>query len=149
MATINQKQDEIIENFDLLKEMEGDSTEYLIDLGKKLPPMDDKYKVDENIIKGCQSTVWLNAYDKDGKIFFEADSNTIITKGIISLLVNVYTGQTADDILNTELYFIDKIDLRSFLSSQRSNGLNAMIKQMKLYAVGYGQTHDARHNAQD
>ena len=136
--TINEVQEQIIEEFDLFEEP-MERYDYLIDIGKKLPELDERYKVEENIVKGCQSTVWLHGYEKEGKVYFEADSNTVITKGIVGLLVRVLSGHAPQEILDAELYFIDKIDLRSHLSSQRSNGLNAMLKQMKLYAIGFSQ----------
>src|SRR5690606_1317912 len=97
--------------------------DYIIDLGKKLPPFPEAFRTDDFLVKGCQSSVWLQAAEKDGLLYFNADSNTAITKGIISLLIRVYSGHTPDDILNAELSFIEKINLRSHLSSQRSNGL--------------------------
>ena len=143
MAFIKEIEKEIIEEFNLFDDP-MDRYEYLIEIGKKLPDLDEKYKTEETIVKGCQSKVWLHSYFKDSKIFFEADSNTVITKGIIGLLVRVLSGQQPDDIINAELGFIDAIDLRSHLSSQRSNGLNAMIKQMKLYALAF-KTKDITH----
>ncbi len=135
---INDIQNDIIEEFSLFEEP-MERYDYLIDIGKKLPALDERYKVEENVVKGCQSTVWLHAYEKEGKVYFEADSNTVITKGIVGLLVRVLSGHKPQEILSADLYFIDKIDLRSHLSSQRSNGLNAMLKQIKLYALGYSQ----------
>lgn len=137
--SINQIQDEIIEEFAMFDEP-MDQYEYIIDIGKQLPEMSEQYKTEDNIVKGCQSTVWLHAFNKDGKVVFMADSNTVITKGIIGLLVRVLSGHTPQEILDADLYFIDKINLRSHLSSQRSNGLSAMMKQMKLYALGFQQT---------
>lgn len=137
--SINQIQDEIIEEFAMFDEP-MDQYEYIIDIGKQLPEMNEQYKTEDNIVKGCQSTVWLHAFNKDGKVSFVADSNTVITKGIIGLLVRVLSGHTPQEILDADLYFIDKINLRSHLSSQRSNGLSAMMKQMKLYALGFQQT---------
>jgi len=136
MASIKEIEEDIINEFSLFDDP-MDRYEYLIEIGKKMPDLPQAYKIEENVVKGCQSTVWLNSYAKKDKIFFEADSNTVITKGIIGLLVRVLSSQTADEILNTELGFIDAINLRSHLSSQRSNGLNAMIKQMKLYALAF------------
>jgi len=132
---INQVQHEIIEEFSML---EGDmemSNVYLIELGEKLPPIDLKYKVDKNLVKGCQSKVWLQPELKDNKVYFYADSNTAITKGLISLLIRILSGREADEIIDAELFFVDKIGLRRFVGTQRSNGLAAMIKQMKLYAL--------------
>jgi cysteine desulfuration protein SufE len=143
MASIKQTEEEIISEFALFDDP-MDRYEYLIEIGKKLSELDEQYKTEENIVKGCQSKVWLHSFFKDGKIYFEADSNTVITKGIIGLLVRVLSGQTPDDIINAELGFIDAIGLRSHLSSQRSNGLNAMIKQMKLYALAF-KTKDVAH----
>lgn len=136
MATIKEIEDEIVEEFSLFDDP-MDKYEYIIDIGKQLPAMDSKYLTDEYIVKGCQSKVWLYAYLQDDKVYYEADSNTVITKGIIGLLTRVLSGQKPQDIVDAELNFIDKIDLLSHLSSQRSNGLNAMIKQMKLYALGF------------
>jgi len=136
--TINEIQEEIIEEFALFEEP-MERYDYLIDIGKKMPELDGQYKTEANIVKGCQSTVWLRAYSKDGKVYFEADSNTVITKGIIGLLIRVLSSHTPQEILDAELYFIDKIELHSHLSSQRSNGLSAMMKQIKLYAVGFSQ----------
>lgn len=135
---INDIQNDIIEEFDLFEEP-MERYDYLIDIGKKMPDLDDQYKTESNIVKGCQSTVWLHAYGKDGKVYFEADSNTVITKGIIGLLIRVLSGHKPQEILDAELYFIDKIELHAHLSSQRSNGLSAMMKQIKLYALGFGQ----------
>ncbi len=130
--TINEIQDEIIEEFDLFDDW-MDRYEYIIDLGKKLPLIDASLKTEERLIKGCQSLVWLNAKQEEDKIIFTADSDAIITKGIIALLVRVLSNQKAKDIAETELYFIDKIGLKEHLSPNRSNGLVSMVKQMKLY----------------
>jgi cysteine desulfuration protein SufE len=130
-------QNEIIENFSLF---EGDMESklfYLMDLGKKLPLMNDEHKTEEYIVKGCQSKVWVYPSHKDGKVFFEADSNTEITKGLVYLLWSIWNGKTPDEILETELIFIDKIGMSRMIGSQRSNGFASMIKQMKLYALGY------------
>ena len=131
---INEIQDEIIEEFDLFDDW-MDRYEYIIDLGKKLPLIDASLKTEERLIKGCQSLVWLNAKQEEGKIIFTADSDAIITKGIIALLVRVLSNQNAKDIAETELYFIDKIGLKEHLSPNRSNGLVSMVKQMKLYGA--------------
>jgi cysteine desulfuration protein SufE len=133
---IDKIEEEIIEEFSFFDDplMQYD---YLIDLGKKLPPLSDKYKTDENVVKGCQSTVWVASESKDGRVFYFADSNTVITKGIIALLVRVLSGRNPDDIINAKLGFIDKINLRAHLSPMRSNGLNAMIQRMKSDAVKY------------
>jgi cysteine desulfuration protein SufE len=131
--TIAEKEADIIESFELFEES-MERYEYIIDLGKKLLPLDEKYKTDDFLVKGCQSKVWLHAFEKNGVIFFEADSNTAITKGIVALLVDVLSGQAPKAIINAELQFIDAIQLRSHLSSQRSNGLTSMIQRMKNYA---------------
>ncbi|MCR9066294.1 MAG: SufE family protein [Cytophagales bacterium] len=134
--TINEIQDEIIEDFELFDDWEG-KYEYIIDLGKKLPEMSDEYKTDENIIKGCQSVVWLHAYEKEGIVYFEADSQAIIVKGLVSMLTKVLSGQKAEDIWNADLYFIDKVGLAGHLAQTRSNGLASMLKQMKTYALAF------------
>lgn len=136
MSSISEIQDEIVDEFALFDDP-MDQYEYIIDIGKKLPAMDEQLKTDDNIVKGCQSTVWLHSRMDGDNVVFDADSNTVITKGIIGLLVRVLSGHTAEEILDAELDFIDRIGLRSHLSSQRSNGLTAMIKQMKLYALGH------------
>ncbi len=139
MSKINEVQDEIIEEF---VEIEDWMDRYgcIIDLGNSLPPIDEKYKTPEHIIEGCQSRVWLNAELVDGNIVYTADSDAIIVKGIISLLIKVLSGNTPDDILNCDLYFIDRIGLAEHLSPTRSNGLVAMVKQMKMYALAFKAT---------
>lgn len=134
--SINEIQNEIIEEFSVFDEW-MDKYEYLIDLGKSVPILSEKHKNKQNLISGCQSKVWLNAKLNNGKISFEADSDAIITKGIVALLIRVFNNQTPEDILNTELYFIEKIGLQSNLSPTRANGLVAMIKQIKYYAMAY------------
>lgn len=134
--TINEIQDEIIEEFELFDDWEG-KYEYIIDLGKKLPKLSDEFKTEENIIKGCQSIVWLHAYKQDGKIHFEADSEAIIVKGLVSMLVKVMTNHTPEEIANADLFFIDKVGLASHLAQTRSNGLASMVKQMKAYGIAY------------
>jgi cysteine desulfuration protein SufE len=136
MPTIKEIEEEIISEFSLFDDP-MDRYEYIIEIGNKMPNLAEQFKTEENVVKGCQSKVWLHSYVKEGNIFFEADSNTVITKGIIGLLVRVLSNHNADEIINAELNFIDAIGLRSHLSSQRSNGLNAMIKQMKLYALAF------------
>lgn len=133
--TINQAQDEIINEFSLL---DGDmemTVFYIMELGQKLPVIDEVDKVEENIVKGCQSKVWLTAKLDDGKIFFIGDSNTAITKGLVSLLIRIFNGQSPETILNAELYFMQKIGMERFIGTQRSNGFASMIKQMKIYAL--------------
>jgi cysteine desulfuration protein SufE len=136
--TINEQQDAIIDEF---SEMDDwmDRYGYIIDLGNSLPAIDEKFKTPEYLIEGCQSRVWLSADLQDGKVVFTADSDAIIVKGIISLLITVLSGHTPQEILSAELYFIDQIGLSTHLSPTRSNGLLAMVKQMRLYAVAFDQ----------
>ena len=137
-STIEETEKQIIEDFKLLESWDEDSKyEYIIDMGKKLPALEEKYKLEENKIKGCQSTVWLVADYKDGKIDFNADSNSVIVKGLISMLIRVLSGRTADEIMAARLEFINEIGMRSHLAQTRSNGLLAMVKQMKHYALAF------------
>ena len=132
---IKVRQEEIIEEFGLL---DGDlemSINYLIELGDQLAPFPENNKNDDFIVKGCQSKVWLFAQEEDQRVIFHADSNTVVTKGLVSLLVRVLSGHRAEEILNEDIYFPDKIGMGRFIGSQRSNGFSAMIKQMKLYAL--------------
>ena len=135
MQKINEIQDSIIKEFDLFDNW-MQKYEYLIDLGKELAPIEKKHKCDENLIKGCQSRVWLHAEIQNKKIKYLADSDTIMTKGIIALLIKVFSNQKASEISKTKLYFVEKIGLKDQLSATRANGLLSMIKQMKLYALG-------------
>ena len=135
--TINQVQDEIINEFSLL---DGDmemTVFYIMELGQKLPIMNEADKIEDNIVKGCQSKVWLTAKLNDGKIFFTGDSNTAITKGLVSLLIRIFNGQNPETILNADLYFMQKIGMERFIGTQRSNGFASMIKQMKIYALAF------------
>lgn len=135
--TINQIQDEIISEFSLL---DGDmemTVFYIMELGQKLPAMPEADKTEENVVKGCQSKVWLTATLENDRLQFTADSNTAITKGLVSLLVRIFNGQTPDDVLKGELYFMQKIGMERFIGTQRSSGFAAMIKQMKLYALAF------------
>ena len=134
--TINEKQDEIIEDFEVFSEWE-DKYRYIIDLGNDLPKIDAQYKTDDNLIRGCQSKVWLHGEPKDGKLFFTADSDAQITKGLVGMVVSVLSGHTPKEIVDTDIYFIDKIGLKNHLSPTRSNGLLSMLKQIKMYAVAY------------
>ena len=134
--TIQEKQNEIIEDFELFDDWEG-KYEYIIDLGKTLEPMPEEYKTDENIIKGCQSVVWLHAEKKDDKVIFLADSQAIIVKGLVSMLLRVLSGHKPNEIINADLYFIEKVGLAGHLAQTRSNGLASMVKQMKTYALAY------------
>jgi cysteine desulfuration protein SufE len=133
---IAKEEQEIIEVFSLLDNWD-DKYEYIIELGKKLPPLDKEHKVDENKIKGCQSSVWLVASYDNGKVYYKADSDSVIVKGLISLLIKVLSGKTPDEILNCELSFIETIGLTKHLAPTRSNGLHAMIKQIKNYALAF------------
>ncbi len=132
--TINEIQDELIEDFAFFTDW-MEKYEYIIQLGKEVPLIDEQFKTDEYIIKGCQSKVWLFPEIKDGKVYFTADSDAIITKGLVSLMVKVLSGHTAKEIVDADLYFVDKIGLKEHLSPTRANGLLSMIKQMKLYAL--------------
>lgn len=134
--SIEEIEQEIVEEFALFDSWD-DKYEYIIDLGKKLPPLDDKYKVNENKVRGCQSTVWLAADFSDGRVFFKADSDSTIVKGLISILIRVLSGQTSDAIVNARLDFINQIGMTSHLAQTRSNGLLAMVKGMKHYALAY------------
>ena len=136
MSSIKQIQEDITAEFNSFDNW-VEKYEYLIDLGKELPEMEEKYKVDENLIRGCQSKVWLFAKKNDDKIVYTADSDAIITKGIAALLIRVLSEQKAEDILANEMYFIDAIGLKEHLSMTRSNGLVSMIKQMKFYALAF------------
>ncbi|HEY0654839.1 MAG TPA: SufE family protein [Chryseosolibacter sp.] len=135
--TINQTQDEIINEFSLLDGDQEMTVFYIMELGQKLPDMPEADKTEDNVVKGCQSKVWLTAKLQDGKILFAADSNTAITKGLVSLLIRIFNGQAPEDILNADLYFMKRIGMERFIGTQRSNGFAAMIKQMKLYALAY------------
>lgn len=134
--TINQTQDQIIEEFSQFDDW-MDKYALLIDLGNTLQPLEDKYKIPQNIIEGCQSRVWLNANLVEGKVIYEGESDAVLVKGIVSMLIQVLSGHTPEEILDTDLYFIEKIGLREHLSPTRSNGLLAMVKQMKLYALAF------------
>ena len=134
--TINEKQDEIIEEFSAFDDW-MDKYALLIDLGNSLEPLKEKYKTPENLIEGCQSRVWLQADYENGKIVFKAESDAVIVKGIVSLLISVLSNHTPDEILDANLYFIDKIGLKEHLSPTRSNGLVSMVKQMHLYALAF------------
>lgn len=136
MATIKEIQDEIIAEFNDFDDW-LDRYQLLIDLGAEQEQLPDEYKTDNNLIEGCQSRVWLQADFVDGKVFYRAESDALIVKGIISLLIRVYTGRTPDEILDNEPYFVEAIGLKEHLSPTRSNGLLAMIKQMKLYALAF------------
>lgn len=135
--TINEKQEEIIDEFSAIDDW-MDRYGYIIDLGNQLPPIDEQFKTPQHLIEGCQSRVWLNAeLSADGHVHYTADSDAIIVKGIISLLISVLNDHTPQEILDADLHFIDAIGLGEHLSPTRSNGLLAMVKQMKLYALAF------------
>jgi cysteine desulfuration protein SufE len=136
METIAAIQEEIVEEFDMFESW-VEKYEYIIELGKTLPMIDEKYKIDENLIKGCQSKVWLHTQHNNGIITYTADSDAIITKGIVAILIRVLSNQKAEEIAVANLAFIDEIGLKEQLSQTRANGLVSMIKEMKLYALGY------------
>ncbi len=136
MKTINQLQDEVIEEFSELDDW-MDRYQLLIDLGNEQAPLDEQYKTEQNLIEGCQSRVWLQADYTDGLVHFQAESDALIVKGIISLLIQVVSGHTPDEILESDLYFIERIGLKEHLSPTRSNGLLAMVKQMRMYALAF------------
>ena len=136
MSKIKERQEEIVDEFSMFEDW-MQRYEYMIELGKTLPKIDEKYKVDENIIKGCQCRVWLHADLKGDKIQFSADSDAIITKGMIAILIRVFSDQTPKDILEADLKFVDEIGLKDHLSPTRANGLVSMIKQLKNYALAY------------
>ena len=137
--TINEIQDEIIDEFSGLDDW-MDKYQLLIDLGNEQEPLDEKYKIESNLIDGCQSRVWLQADYVDGKINFTAESDALIVKGIVALLIRVLSGHTPQEILDADLYFIEKIGLKEHLSPTRSNGLLAMVKQMRVYALAFSRS---------
>ncbi len=134
--TINESQDRIIEEFSDFDDW-MDRYQLLIDLGNEQEPLAEKYKTEQNLIEGCQSRVWLQVDEAEGKLFFTAESDALIVKGIVALLIKVLSGHTPDEILNAELYFIERIGLKDHLSPTRSNGLLAMVKQMRMYALAF------------
>ncbi len=134
--SIEEIENEIVEEFSLFDAWD-EKYEYIIDLGKKLPPLEDQYKKDENRVRGCQSTVWLVADYKDGKIFYKAESDAVIVKGLISMLIRVLSGHQPDEIIEAKLDFIKEIGMMTHLAQTRSNGLLAMVKQMKNYALAH------------
>ncbi|HAP30682.1 MAG TPA: Fe-S metabolism protein SufE [Flavobacteriales bacterium] len=136
MASIQDIQQDIIDEFDMFEEWMG-KYEHIIDLGKSLPLIEEQFKTKDNLIKGCQSRVWLHAQHKDGKVIYTADSDAIMTKGIIALLVRAFSEQKAQDIVEADTDFINQIGLKEQLSPTRANGLVSMVKQMKLYALAF------------
>jgi len=139
---IKESENEITDEFSFFDSWE-EKYEYIIDLGKRLEPLDEKFKVGENIIKGCQSTVWLTSEFRDGKVFYKADSDAIIVKGLISMLIKVLSGHEPDEILKAKLDFIKEIGMMTHLAQTRSNGLLAMVKQIKNYALAYKSVNAA------
>ena len=137
--TIKEIQDEIVDEFSMFDDW-MQRYEYIIDLGKSLPIIDEQYKTDDNIIKGCQSKVWVHAEQKDGKVVFTADSDAILTKGIIGILIRAFSNQKPKDILEANTDFIDEIGLKEHLSPTRANGLVSMIKNIKMYALAFKTT---------
>ena len=136
MSNIKEKQEEVVEEFSMFDDW-MQRYEYMIELGKSLPLIDEKYKVDENLIKGCQSKVWVHAELEGDKLVFTADSDAIITKGIVAILIRVFSNQHPADILEADTAFIDEIGLKEHLSPTRANGLVSMVKQLKMYAIAY------------
>lgn len=134
--SINELQDQIIDEFSVFDDW-IDKYALLIDLGNSLPPLDERYKTESNLIEGCQSRVWLQADYVDGKIVFQGESDAVIVKGIVSLLIQILSGHTPQEIIDADLYFIERVGLKEHLSPTRSNGLVAMVKQMRLYAVAF------------
>lgn len=134
--SIGNIEEEIVEEFALFDNWE-DKYEYIIDMGKKLPPLDEQYRTEENKIKGCQSQVWMHSKLEDGKVYYEADSDAMIVKGLVSMLIRVFSGQKPADIVSAPVKFIDDIGMTSHLAQTRSNGLRAMLKQMKLDAMAW------------
>ena len=139
-ATVREIEEEIVEEFSLFDNWE-DKYEYIIDMGKKLPVLEDRFKKDENKIRGCQSTVWMVSEFRDGKVFYKADSDAVIVKGLISMLIRVFSGQKPKDIVEADMKFIDEIGMSTHLAQTRSNGLRAMIRQMKLDAMAWSQAN--------
>ena len=141
MKTIDQIQDEVVDEFSAFDDW-MDKYALLIELGNSLSPLDEQFKVESNLIEGCQSRVWLHAEYRDGKVLYQAESDAVIVKGIVSLLIKVLSGHTPREILDTHLYFIEQIGLTEHLSPTRSNGLLAMVKQMRLYAMVFKALED-------
>ncbi|RYF91463.1 MAG: SufE family protein [Chitinophagaceae bacterium] len=140
--TIEEIESEIVEEFSLFDSWD-DKYEYIIDLGKRLPPLEDQHKTDENRVRGCQSTVWLVAEYKNGRIYYRAESDAIIVKGLISMLIRVLSGQTPDSIVAAKLEFLSEIGMMKHLAQTRSNGLLSMVKQMKNYALAFKLKHES------
>lgn len=139
---INEKQDAIIEEFSVFEDW-MEKYEHLIEYGKGLPMIREEYRVPEKLIKGCQASVWLHAEQRAGKVYFTADSDAIITKGLVALMIEVLNQESAEDIAQADIYFIDRIGLKSHLSPTRANGLSAMLRQMKLYALAFSKINQS------
>lgn len=146
--TIKEKQDDLISDFSFMENW-MDKYEHIIQLGKELPLIDEKYKTPDHLIKGCQSQVWLHTEMQNGKLIFTADSDAVITKGLVSLMITVFSGHTPKEIAESEIYFIDAIGLSSHLSPTRSNGLLSMLKQIKLYAIAYEAKSQSQKNGKE
>ncbi|MEX0995101.1 MAG: SufE family protein [Balneolaceae bacterium] len=144
--SIQEKQDRIVRAFQALGDWQ-ERYKYIVELGRKLEPIDDKYKVEENLVRGCQSQVWLIADMDDNKVIFRADSDAAITKGLVALLLKFYSGEEPDTILSTKPEFIDEIGMREHLSPTRSNGLSSMVKQMKIYAMAFKSKQEQTEKA--
>ena len=136
MASINEIQDDIIEDFDFFEDWD-EKYGHIIEMGKELAPMAEEFRTEDNIIKGCQSQVWLHAKTEGSQLIFEADSDAIIVKGLVAMLLKVFSNHTPDEIMTADIYFMEKIGMAQHLSPTRSNGLVAMVKQIKLYALAY------------
>ncbi len=147
METITEKEQNIVAEFEIFEDW-LEKYNHIIDMGKDLPVIDQQYKTRQNLITGCQSSVWLHAEYRDGRVYFSADSDAVITKGIVNLLIRVLSGQKPDDIINAELNFVDEIGLKEHLSPTRSNGLVSMIKQMKLYALAFKTKYEKKEGQQ-
>lgn len=143
MESLAEKEKNIVAEFEAFDDW-LEKYNYLIEMGKDLPLIDPQFKTKQNLISGCQSSVWLHAEYKDGRVYFSADSDAVITKGIVNLLIRVLSGQKTDDIINAELDFVDEIGLKEHLSPTRSNGLVSMIKQMKLYALAFKTKYEKK-----
>jgi cysteine desulfuration protein SufE len=144
MADIYEVQQKIIDEFKALSDW-TERYKHIIKQGRNLEPLDEEYKVEENLVRGCQSQVWLHTDFEDGKVIFEADSDAAITKGLVALMVRFYSGQSPDTIINTDPIFIKKIGMEQHLSPTRSNGLASMVKQMKIYAMAYKTKMEKKH----
>lgn len=144
--SIDTVEQELIEEFDFIGEDWNDRYAHIIEMGKSLPPFPASEQTDSNKIKGCQSSVWMLAEERDGKIYFKGDSDALIVKGLVALMIRVFSGQSPEEIMNTNLEFMNKIGLQSHLSPTRNNGLAAMVKQMKFYAIAFKSKMEQKHD---